>query len=112
MPATSSDQGVSLLLEASTRHLTDRDGALLGRLAKADMLGAISIPGLRLVPHQYGWFAVLFYPNERMYQDALKACGLSQGFTEVVTRARGLGVRCIDFDQDADELDGVVTPRA
>jgi len=111
MPATATEQGVSLLLEASTAHLTDEDGVLLAKYAKADMKGAISIPGLRLVPHQFGWFAVLFYPDDQIYQDAIASCGMSSGFGEVVMRARALGVRCIDFDQDADELDGVVAPR-
>lgn len=103
-------EGTSLLLEASTGHLTEHDHSRLADLAAQDMAGEVSIAGLRLVPHQYGWFVILHYPNEGTFRQALRTSGLSAGFQSLVRAGRRMGVRMVDLDQDNDPVAGIPYP--
>ncbi len=101
--ARNAASGAYLMVEASCAHLTVRDRERLAAFSAADMDGEISVPGMRLVPHQYGWIAILFYPDDRAYRGALRSRKLSVGFQRLVAKARRMGARGIDIDQDGHE---------
>lgn len=99
--------GVQSFLDCSTGHLMLRDSWILKRWAKIERGLHPGMAPYRTIGHSYGWFVHVHQDDDRVdYENLARAAGMSGAFFALQEYARSNGCWWINFDGDADTLDG------
>jgi hypothetical protein len=94
---------ISSIFEISTGHLTSKDNKLLAEAGE----GKTSNPIVAYI-YEYGYFVFVPEKDTGLNQYA-RTYGYSKGFTKIMTRARKLKCKYIQFDGDGYILDDLET---
>lgn len=94
------------MVDVSMVHLTVQDRMILDH-AGCSSTRAGGFP--RTVIHEYGWLLFLSGDGETqtMEVEEAKARGTSEGFIALMRHAHAVGAYILNFDRDAESLDGV-----
>lgn len=90
------------MLDCSTGHIDAADDLELRWLAAQG--GGV---GLRVVPHEYGYFLCPTAGDGAEAQVARQQHRLSPAFWSVIDEAQRLGCRWVNLDRDGEELSGL-----
>jgi hypothetical protein len=96
---------VKRMIDLSTSHLTEEDTDLM-RLA---INTSIDLP--RITPHRYGWIIFVSSDFSTEQAEAMKTFGFSDAMIAIYTAAAAMGgdVMILNFDSDADQVEGLPT---
>ncbi len=99
--------GLRVMVDASTGHLSDSDKCLLDRMVRDDRSGLPSLP--RVVAHEYGWCIFLTGESEVLESqvDTLRSEGAGEGLLQLLAAGGRAGAYVLNLDADAEAIPGV-----
>jgi hypothetical protein len=102
---TGDSNGIRPMLDASTAHLSAQDRMILDRAGTSRIRDGFP----RTVNHEHGWLLFLTGDGEGQAAEVAeaKARGASEGLLALMQRGHAAGAYILNFDQDADVVDGV-----